>query len=239
MPESIFALLFAAIGHLSFALTFLSYAQKNLIRLRMIAVVSLTFGLVYNTYINIKMPPGDDIRLVLGWLSLFLLQNLYLLVREIKDTLEVPLGGETKLLLAGTFPKMHSKDWQTLLAAAKKIEAKAGEIFLSAGDPTRSLRLSYEGLAEEVREGVRRDCAVGTLWGELTFVLGEDCFNASPVDLIAKTDMKMYEWDYAVLRDLCNKNTRLNVALQHGFIYSAGLKHGLLWNKVMPKEIKC
>lgn len=238
MTDSSFAIIFTALGHLSFALTFLSYAQKSLIRLRTIAVVSLTFGLVYNTYINIKMPPGEDIRLVLGWLALFLTQNVYLLVKEIKDTLEVPLGAESKLLLACTFPKMHSKDWETLLQAAKKVEAKAGEQLLKVGEPTRTLRLTYEGWAEEIREGVRRDCQVGTLWGELTFVLGEDCFNASSVDIVAKTDLKIYEWDYAVLRDLCNKNTRLNVALQHGFIYSAGLKHGLLWNKA-KKDNKC
>ena len=238
MLDSTFATIFSIIGHLSFALTFMSYAQKNLIHLRMIAVVSLTFGLVYNTYVNMKMPPGEDIRLVLGWLTLFLLQNLYLLIREIKDTLEVPLGAESKLLLACTFPKMHSKDWETLVQSAKTVEVKAGEVFLQVGKPTQSLWLSYAGWSEEVREGVRRECAVGTLWGELTFILGENCFNASPVDLIAKTDMKIYSWDYTQLRDLCSKNIRLNVALQHGFIYSAGLKHGLLWNKAQ-RNTKC
>ena len=232
------AVIFSVIGHLSFGLTFLSYAQKSILKLRMIAVVSLSFGLAYNTYINVNMPPGDDIRLVIGWLSLFLLQNIYLLVKEIKDNLERPLDPESKLLLACTFPKMHSKDWQSLVRIATVIEAKKGDSLLTTGDPTHSLRLTVEGMAEEVREGVRRECPVGTLWGELTYVLGNNCFNSSPVDIIAKSNMKIYSWEYPELIDLCKKNSRLDAALQHGFIYSAGMKHGLLWNKAL-KEKTC
>jgi hypothetical protein len=53
------------IGNASFAATFLSYAQSDIIRLRLIAIASLCMGLVYNTYVHLQMPEGQGIALVI------------------------------------------------------------------------------------------------------------------------------------------------------------------------------
>ena len=216
-------------GHLSFLLTFAAYAQSNIIKLRMIAVVSLTLGLAYNGWINAHMPAGDDIWLVIGWMAVFLLQNGYLCFKEIRDTLEVSLEPQSRELLVCAFPKMHSRDWQLLVANAITVHARKGDVLLNVGDPTNSLRLTIKGVATETRDGQSRPCPVGTLFGELTYVMGQHYYNASPVDIIANGDMQLYEWDYAVLDKLSTKNFRLAAALQHGFVHSAGTKHGLLW----------
>ena len=227
--DSILSVGMPIFGHLSFLLTFAAYAQSNIIKLRMIAVVSLTMGLAYNGWINAHMPVGDDIWLVIGWMVVFLLQNGYLLFKEIRDTLEVSLPTESRDLLVRSFPQMHSKDWKSLTNLAKVVEFSKGDVLLTKGDPTTSIRLTVQGVAEEVRDEDRRDCPKGTLWGELTFVMGEESYNASPVTITAKEKVKVYEWDYAVLRKLCSKNLRLSAALNHGFVHSAGIKHGLLW----------
>ena len=216
-------------GHLSFLLTFAAYAQNNLIKLRMIAVVSLTLGLAYNGWINAHMPAGDDIWLVIGWMVVFLLQNGYLLFKEIRDTLEVSLPFESRELMVASFPTMHSQDWKTLSGLAKVVQFNKGDVLLNKGNPTSSIRLIVQGVAEELRDEDLRNCPKGTIWGELTYVMGCDTFNASPVTITAKEKLKLFEWDYAVLRKLCSKNLRLSAALNHGFVHSAGIKHGLLW----------
>jgi len=219
------------IGHLSFGLTFLSYAQKDIIRLRMIAVCSLAFGLIYNGWINASMEGDENIWLVIGWLGIFFIQNAYLLFREIRDGLELPLTGKLRDLLVATFPRMHSRDWDLLYKKANTRTFSRGAVILNVGDKTSSLQVIVSGSAEELRDGKKRTCQSGTMWGELTYVMGLDYFNASPVKITCNSDvLVVLEWDYKFLNDICNKNFRLSAALQHGFVHSAGIKHGLLWN---------
>ena len=217
------------IGHASFLLTYLSYSQKSLIRLRMVAVVSLLLGLVYNTWINSNMPEGQDIHLVVFYLAVFLLQNIYVLSREIHHAMEVTLPTEQRELLVSAFPSMHSRDWVKLVACAKKREFRAGDEILALGAATTALQLIASGVAQEHRKGVVKECRKGVLWGELTFVLGLHYFNASPVSIVARSDrVTVLEWPYETLRKLSAENQRFNAALQNGFVHSAGMKHGLL-----------
>lgn len=229
--DSLFSFWMPVAGHLSFALTFLSYAQTNIIRLRLVAVCSLSFGLAYNGWVNFNMPPDKDIWLVVGWLAVFFLQNLFLLLREVRDSLEVSLGSESRELLVATFPKMHSRDWALLTAKARVIQYHRSVPILKVGDSTTSLKLILTGVALETRNDNTRLCQRGTLWGEVTYVMGANYFNRSPVTISAHSDtLTVYEWSYELLDQLCKHNLRLSAALQHGFVHSAAVKHGLLWN---------
>lgn len=219
----------AILGHASFALTFLSYAQKSLIKLRMIALASLAVGLAYNAWVNYNMPTGQDIWLVIGWLGLFFLQNLFLLFREIKNTLEVELETQSRALLVAAFPKMHSRDWLELLAAAERKPFKRGDVLLMKGSACDSLCLAAKGSVREDRSDQSRICPPATLFGELTFVMGEGCFNSSPVTITAESEGELLVWRYSELNKVCDRNLRLCEALEHGFVWSAGVKHGLLW----------
>lgn len=219
------------LGHISFALTFASYAQRDIIRLRLIAVASLVLGLAYNLWINAQMPGEDNIWLVIGWLSIFLVQNVYFLVTAIREGLETSLPHEMRELMVQSFPMMHSRDWQTLIAKATIKRYCKGAQILGKGEPTSALQLIVEGVAQETRCDQSRECGRGTLWGELTYVMGKDYFNASPVSIRASSaNVTVYEWDYDKLKDLATKSLRLQAALQHGFVHSAGMKHGLLWS---------
>lgn len=229
MNSEYFSHAMTVIGHISFVLTFLSFAQKSLIRLRIIAVISQMFGLVYNGWINYHMPPGSDINLVVFWLAMFLVLNVVLLVKEISTTLEVSLPPETRELLVTSFPSIHSRDWITLMSIGKKIQYRKGDKVLSVGDATTSLQMIVEGTAEEDRKGVRKACKRGVLWGELTYVMGPDYYNSSPVDIYVTSEaLTIIDWSYDELKKLADKNPRFNAALQNGFVHSAGLKHGLL-----------
>ena len=46
---------FTLLGHLSFAITFLSYAQRNIVKLRLLAIASLAIGLVYNGWVHLRV----------------------------------------------------------------------------------------------------------------------------------------------------------------------------------------
>lgn len=219
-------------GHVSFALTFASFAQRDIIRLRLIAVASLVLGLGYNIWINANMQGDDNIWLVVGWLAVFLIQNIYFLVNAIREGLETSLSHDMRELMVQTFPMMHSRDWQHMVRTATVKRYCKDARVLCVGQATHALQLIATGTALETRAGENRTCTRGTLWGELTYVMGKDYFNASPVDIVADSDeLTVYEWEYGPLKAMAEKNLRLQAALQHGFVHSAGLKHGLLWTQ--------
>lgn len=221
---------FYLLGHLSFVITFLAYAQSNLIRLRLIAVCSLVVGLVYNTYVHMNMPDGQNLWPVLLWMGVFLVQNIVNSVREVNRSLEIAVPAHERLIQASAFPRMHSRDWMAMSAAAKKSLLPKGHVVLATGAATYSLQMLVMGTALEQRSDqvpLRR--RMGALWGELTWVLGEEMFNSSPCEvLITSEDAEAWEWDYTVLDRLCKGNDRLSIALKDGFVRSASFKHGLL-----------
>lgn len=222
--------LFYALGHLSFAITFLAYAQKDLIKLRLIAITSLVVGLIYNSYVHANMPPGQNLWPVLLWMGLFLIQNIINSVREVSRSMEIAIPAHERLIQASAFPQTHSRDWALLSQHAQKKILDCGEVILKKGQPTDSLQMLVYGAAQESRDDqqpIRR--RLGALWGELTWVLGRDMFNSSPCDVTITSDTaEVWTWRYETLDKLCAKNDRLAAALKDGFIRSASFKHGLL-----------
>lgn len=219
------------IGNASFAATFFSYAQNDLIRLRLIAIASLVLGLTYNTYVHLHMPPGQGIALVIFWLSVFLVQNLYKAAQEISRSIEAPLSPNEKHLLSVAFPSMHTKDWLALSEAAIKRTLPFGAVIIQSGSQTSSISLLTSGQADEVRmDGLPTlERHSGTFWGELTWTLGRDAFNKSPCDVtITSAEAEIWQWDYETLNRLTKNNPRLLSALRDGFLRSACFKHGLL-----------
>lgn len=221
---------FYLLGHLSFAITFLAYAQSNLIRLRLIAVASLVVGLVYNTYVHMNMAEGQNLWPVLLWMGVFLVQNVINSVREVNRSLEITIPAHERLIQASAFPRMHSRDWAALSESATKKTFPKGHVLLATGEATDSLQMLVFGTAREQRKDqlpLRR--RMGALWGELTWVLGEEMFNASPCDVVVTADVaEVWEWPYTTLDALCKGNDRLAIALKDGFVRSASFKHGLL-----------
>lgn len=219
------------IGNASFAASFLSYAQSDMIKLRLIAIVSLCMGLIYNTYTHLQMPEGQGIALVIFWLSVFLMQNIFKALSEVSQSIEAPLdAGERQLMVAG-FPTMHSKDWELLAKHAQKWSLSKGEVILNAGDETTTLLLLAAGKAMETRMDsisslVRQP---GTFWGELTWTLGKGRFDKSPCSVVVTSESaQLWHWDYETLDELTRKNPRMLASLRDGFLRSACFKHGLL-----------
>lgn len=221
----------AVIGHLSFFVTFLSWAQDSLIKVRMIALGGILLGLIYNGWTHWQMPAGQGLGLVLMWLGIFLIQNVWKLASEIRENMEVKLPMASKELLIRTFPTMHSVDWKAFTAAAKITHYRQGATILAKGDACYDLSLVASGKVSEDRNGLTRLCETGTMFGELTYVMGQENFNASPVDIKAETQtVTVYTWPYETVKKFAAA-ARFNAALQHGFVLSAGLKHGLLWTE--------
>lgn len=215
------------LGNLSFAITFLSYAQKHVIKLRLFAILATSIGLVYNTIVHIQMPDGMNLWPVLGWLGIFLVQNIYLVVIAIREEMEQSMRPKTRELLVASFPEMHSRDWLKLLGSATLVDVAPGEFVLKRGEPTDAIMIAATGKFLEERPGKKTPCGLGRLWGELTYVSGRDEFNASPCDVTAITPASYYRISYEALNSII-RTDRMRYAIYEGIVRSAGFKHGVL-----------
>ena len=180
---------------------------------------------------HLQLPEGQGIALVIFWLSVFLMQNIFKALSEVSQSIEAPLdAGERQLMVAG-FPTMHSKDWELLAKHAQKWSLSKGEVILNAGDETTTLLLLAAGKAMETRMDsipslVRQP---GTFWGELTWTLGKGRFDKSPCSVVVTSESaQLWHWDYETLDELTRKNPRMLASLRDGFLRSACFKHGLL-----------
>lgn len=89
------------IGHASYALAALSFAQTRMLRLRLLAMASFLLGLLYNGLIHIQMPEGQNLWPTLIWLSAFLAQNVYQVRAQLR------LQRESNLVLPGEVALIH------------------------------------------------------------------------------------------------------------------------------------
>lgn len=89
------------LGHASYALAALSFAQTRMLRLRLLAVASFVLGLLYNGLIHIQMPEGQNLWPTLIWLSAFLAQNVY------QVRVHLRRQRESSLVLAGEVALIH------------------------------------------------------------------------------------------------------------------------------------
>ena len=215
------------LGNVSFAITFLSYAQKHVVKLRLLAILATTVGLVYNTIVHIQMPDGMNLWPVLFWLSIFWVQNIYLVVIAIREEMEQSMRPKLRELMVSSFPEMHSRDWLKLLARAELIEVQPGEYILRRGEATEGLMIAASGKFLEERPGKSTPCGIGRLWGELTYVSGRDEYNASPCDVTAVTQATYYRIPYGTLQAVASTD-RMRYAIYEGIVRSAGFKHGVL-----------
>jgi hypothetical protein len=216
-------------GHLAFILTFVSFFQKSMIKLRLWAIVAGVAGLGYNGWVHSMMPAEQGIWPVLFWLSVFLIQNIVLAVIEIRDRMEVKLRPASRELMVSAFPGMHSRDWSALLDIREERYLAIGEKLIGIRGPTDSFMILAAGELDEIRhDGRVFKRKPGTMFGELTFIMGVDEFNSSPCDVICSQGVAVvYSFPYEKLRKLC-KSPRLKLAFEEGVVRSAGLKHGLL-----------
>jgi hypothetical protein len=212
------------VGHAAFALTAAAYSMRRIVWLRAFAMVSLSLSIWY----NLTLPSGV-LWLVVGWLCVFFLLNLVRISVELVDNLEASIPPGDKRVLASTFPQMHSRDWQRIVRISERRDYSPGETLLHVGDATDTVSVLMRGHTCEHRaDGRRVTRDPGTLWGELTFTLGEE-FSGSPCAITAGNDGAfVMHIPNAKLRALATASPRLRAALHEGFVRSAGIKHGLL-----------
>lgn len=100
-------------GHLSYVLIAISYWLTDMFWLRLVAVVGLSFEILYFWL------SGGDLRTGIGWDLIFILINLYQIYRLVQDRLSLRLPEADRELLRSVFTGLDDVQIARLLVAGE------------------------------------------------------------------------------------------------------------------------
>lgn len=219
------------IGHLSFALTAISFYLRDILLLRLLAIASGLIGIVFNILI-----PNGPIWLVVFWLAVFIFINAQRVLVLLWERRDLKLTEEEQELFETVFRSFSPYEFLKVMRVAKWVEYKAAEVVTTEGKPVDSLHLIYHGAVSIRKEGSDiGEARDGAMIGEMSFLSGGNA-NAD-VKTIVPT--KFVKWEKQDLRALLKRNPSLEIVFQTIFATDLAKKlaavHGT--SKSSQKEI--
>lgn len=154
-------------GHVSYVLIAISYWMTNVFWLRVIAVVGLVFEILYFRMSGGAMHTG------IGWDIIFIIINLYQIIRLIADQHRLRYMKELHLLSQGAFASLTREQLAQLVKVGSWRTLEPGAQVTCEGEPVKELVLICDGqVVVEFQGRTITHLHGGSLVGELALVSG-------------------------------------------------------------------
>lgn len=197
------------IGHASFALMAVSFAVRDIIMLRAVAIASGAVGMAYNYLI-----PAGPLWLVIAWLGIFAAINGARIASLVAERRAVSFNDEERELHETLFRTFAPVEFMKLMRIARWRDAAPGERLAEEGVPVGELTLLYNGEVVIERGGEEVDRSRdGALIGEISFIQGG---SATATVRIARPS-RLVVWAKGEVQGLLRRNPTMDVAMQGVF----------------------
>src|SRR5215831_3286926 len=154
-------------GHVSYVLIALSYWMTNVFCLRVIAVIGLVFEIFY-----FRMSSGD-MHTGIAWDAIFIVINLYQILRLVFDERRLRHIKELHLLSQGAFASLSREQLAQLVKVGSWRTLEPGTEVAREGEPVKELVLICDGqMVVELQGQTVTHLHGGSLVGELALVSG-------------------------------------------------------------------
>nr|HEX4317904.1 cyclic nucleotide-binding domain-containing protein [Kofleriaceae bacterium] len=192
--------------HVSNALYLISYAVKDILWLRVVAVVANVM-----TFVAIWAGGGASVA-SFAWQTVFFVINVARLVQLIVERRPVRLSPELQRLADGAFRHLRPRELLRLVAAGEIRDHEAGERVIATGDRLDTLALVLAGTARVELAGAPApvQLAHGAFLGELAYLTGKP----PAADVVAATALRVVRWPHATLRAYLEANPDTRTAVQ-------------------------
>src|SRR5262245_31043841 len=187
-------------GHFSYALIAISYWLTDIFWLRIVAVVGLSFEILYFWH------SGGDLRTGMGWDIIFILINLYQLYRLVKDRLSLRLPEGERELLRSVLTGLDDSQIARLLAAGDFVDFKDGTTLAAENEALKRMFFICSGRAK-VRIGGREASHLekGSFVGEVAFLTDKP----ATATVTAEGDVRAIAFDSFTLKQFFDKETEV------------------------------
>ena len=190
-------------GHLSFAAAALSFLMKDIILLRVIAILSSLLGIVYNFFAT-----AEPLWLVIFWLSIFIVINLYQTITILFESRLVEFT-ESELDIRNKFFKQLSLTHFKKLINLGKYQTFPEEArIIRMNQDTPELKLIISGAVKiKQNDKILATLRAGSFIGEISFMSG----SKASANVSASEETKVIAWDQMGLRKLLLANPSLHL----------------------------
>ena len=185
-------------GHFSFALSALSFALRDMLLLRGLAIASGIVGIGYNYSI-----PAGPLWLVIFWLGVFVAINGFRIVGIFAERRAVSFSDEEAELHETLFRDFSAVEFMKLMRVGEWRSAPQGHSFAEQGGNIEGLKLLYNGEVAVVRDGA--------MIGEMSFLRG----GAATATVTATRPCRYVYWPKDALRKLLARNPSMDIAMKH------------------------
>lgn len=210
-------IIFDIIGHLSFGLSALSFLMRDILLLRVLAIISGILGIGYNYFI-----PEGPLWLVISWLFVFLLINLGRIVMLYLERRSVSFTDEERELYQTLFSKFVPVEFMKVIRLAEWHDGREGDVLATENRPLDDLKLIYNGEVAVEQSGRETATAKdGTFIGEMSYIHGGD---ATATVRVARPT-RYVSWPKENLRKLLRRNPAMDVAM--GTVFNVDLAQKL------------
>lgn len=193
------------LGHLSFALVAASFLVKDILWLRILAIVANLAGIVYNWAV---VP--EPLWLVIGWLMVFICINGAQIVLLYRERGGVRFTEEEKELHASVFRSLTPVEMFKLLRVAAWREVPAGATLAEQGVLPEEVTLLFNGRVAIEADGKKvAEMGDGAFVGEMSY------FKKGPATATARTltPCRCVVWKQDALRALLRRNPSMEIAV--------------------------
>ncbi len=195
--------------HLSYLLAAVSFYLRDILLLRVVAMLSALVGVVYQFVL-----PSEPSWNVVLWLGLFTLINASRIVGLWLERRRVRLTEEERELYEVVFSKFTAVEFMKLLRLGHWHDGAPGEVIAEQGRELQDLKLISNGevsiLKDEVEVDRSRD---GALIGEMSFISG----GPATATVRCERDTRYLSWNKDDLRKLLRRNPTMDIAMTSVF----------------------
>jgi CRP-like cAMP-binding protein len=187
-------------GHLSYILIAISYWLTDIFWLRVVAVVGLSFEILY------FLLSGGDLRTGIGWDLVFIFINLYQLSLLLRDRLSLRLPEEERALLRKAFVGLDDGQIARLLGAGALCDLEPGTRLAEENRPLDKLYFLCAGrVGVSIAGRAVSQLEQGNFVGEVAFLTERP----ATATVIAETELRALVFDRSKLKTFFQNETEV------------------------------
>lgn len=196
------------IGHLSYMLVALAFLLRDILLLRIVAIVASACNITYAI-------GSDPMNLIAAfWQTVFTIINVTWSIRLIYERRSIRFSEEERELYQSLFRNFTALEFMKLVRISNWHEADPGHVLTELGEEPSDVMLIYNGEIEaKLPDGRNPRYRDGTFVGEISFIKGGPA--TATVRTIVPT--RYVSWPKEELRKLLQRNPSMAATLQTVF----------------------
>ena len=199
------------VANTSYAILLVSYIMRDILWLRVLTVVSLSFEIPYFYFQAVPLWDG------ISWDVAFIAINVYWIGRLVYDRRPVRFTDDQKRLWETALRRLHPRHARALFKIGKSRWVAPNEAISEPGETLNEIALISEGKVElKLNQTKVDELGPGNFIGPATF-LERNLEFPTVANVVAVEPTLMITWDKNQLRKLVDRDRDLSIAIESTF----------------------